>query len=284
MIARVFPRRTKATPRDEYAFIGDPPLLAMPPLIDEVHVSAAFTWDLPEAERLVRAWDVLGVPVRIGGPACGTRGEGFSPGKYLAPGYTITSRGCPKRCWFCSVHARDGSTRELPIRDGWNVLDDNLLACSEGHVRAVFAMLERQTRRVEFTGGIDAALLKPWSAKAIAALHPNAVFLAYDEPADLPHVERAVRMLLDAGMTAAGKRIRCFVLCGYDGDTTEGAEGRMRRVVGLGAIPFAMQFRGQDGKEPGGEWRTFARQWCRPAMIAASPPPTPPVEREGEGM
>ena len=55
LIARVFPRRTKATPRDEYAFIGDVPLF-LPPDISEVHVSVTFTWDLKEAERLARAW------------------------------------------------------------------------------------------------------------------------------------------------------------------------------------------------------------------------------------
>jgi hypothetical protein len=31
----------------------------------------------------------------------------------------------------------------LPIIDGWNVLDDNLLACPREHVEAVFAMLWR---------------------------------------------------------------------------------------------------------------------------------------------
>ena len=39
MIARVFPRRTSATPDDELAFIGDPPLFL--PGMDEVHVSCS---------------------------------------------------------------------------------------------------------------------------------------------------------------------------------------------------------------------------------------------------
>lgn len=68
-ILRVFPRRTKATPRDEYAFIGDVPLF-LPPDISEVHVSVTFTWDLKEAERLARAWSRV-APVKIGGPATG---------------------------------------------------------------------------------------------------------------------------------------------------------------------------------------------------------------------
>ena len=43
MIARVFPRITKATPRDEYCFFGPPGMFL--PEIDEVHVSVAFTYD-----------------------------------------------------------------------------------------------------------------------------------------------------------------------------------------------------------------------------------------------
>ena len=61
LIARVFPRRTNATPEDELVFIGcQPPMLALPE-IDEVHVSVAFTWDLPAAERLAEEWLTVGV-------------------------------------------------------------------------------------------------------------------------------------------------------------------------------------------------------------------------------
>lgn len=41
-LIRVFPRRTKWTPTDSYAFVGDPPM--MRPEADEVHVSCVFTW------------------------------------------------------------------------------------------------------------------------------------------------------------------------------------------------------------------------------------------------
>jgi hypothetical protein len=165
MIARVFPRRTRATPTDEYTFTGEPTWFL--PLISEVHVSVAFTYDLPRAEKLARAWERV-APVKIGGPATGMPGGDFIPGRYLAEGYVITSRGCPNRCWFCSVPKREGGLRELPIREGWNVLDDNLLACSDDHIRAVFMMLRGvRHHRVEFTGGLEAARLKPWHAESL---------------------------------------------------------------------------------------------------------------------
>lgn len=156
-IARVFPRRTSATPCDDLAFVGDPPGL-FPPEVDEVHISVAFTWDMEEADRLAKEWRHI-APVKIGGPATGEKGLDFEPGRYLKPGYVITSRGCRNRCWFCSVWRREGDIRELPIRDGWNVLDDNLLATSWGHFVRVCRMLARQKQKPEFTGGLEAAIL-----------------------------------------------------------------------------------------------------------------------------
>lgn len=54
-IARVFPRKTNATPDDELVFFGPPPLLILPE-IDEVHVSVTFTYDRPKAEELAEDW------------------------------------------------------------------------------------------------------------------------------------------------------------------------------------------------------------------------------------
>ena len=119
-IARVFPRRTAATPDDMLAFTSTPPKYV--PEIEEAHVSVAFSYDMPKAERLAEAWMRVGVPVRVGGPAFGEPGADFVPSLYLKTGYTISSRGCPNnKCWFCSVPKREGGLRELPITDGFNV-------------------------------------------------------------------------------------------------------------------------------------------------------------------
>ena len=76
-ILRVFPRKTNATPEDEYVAIGTPGLF-IPDDISDIHISVAFTWDLLEAERLADAWSRYG-NVKIGGPATGMRGEAFRP-------------------------------------------------------------------------------------------------------------------------------------------------------------------------------------------------------------
>lgn len=265
-IIRVFPRRTRATPSDELAAVNREPGLF--DKADKVLVSAAFTWDRTRAEELERQWRHV-APTALGGPAYGDPGSDFEPGQFLRQGYTITSRGCPNRCWFCDVPRREGDIRELPIRDGWNVLDSNLLACSEQHVRAVVAMLARQGRRAEFTGGLEAARLRPWHVDLLTALRPRpAIWLAYDEPKDLDPLREACRMLIAAGWTRESHRLRCYVLCGYPGDTMPRAERRLHIAMANGTTPMAMVYRASDGSEPEG-WHRWARQWIRPACIHA---------------
>ena len=261
-LVRVFPRRTRATPDDELAYIGGPDMFVE---ADEVHISVSFTYDLPGAEKLEKEWQHI-AKVRIGGPATGMAGGEFEPGRYLRDGYVITSRGCPNRCWFCSVPKREGDIRELSIRDGWNVLDDNLLACSDEHIRAVFAMLSRQNRKAEFTGGLEAARLKTWHCELLRALNPTQLFFAYDTPDDLEPLRVAGKILTDAGFPVGSHAKRCYVLIGYPNDTFEAAETRLGQSLDAGFLPMAMLYKDKVGKTER-EWRRFQRQWARPAII-----------------
>jgi hypothetical protein len=263
--ARVFPRRTNATPTDNLAFVGDPGLFT--PEVDEVEISVTFTWDIPEGERLYRAWKHI-APVSIGGPALGERGEEFVPGKYLKDGYVITSRGCPNNCWFCSVPKREGDIRELPITQGWNVLDDNLLACSDAHVGNVFFMLLRQQHKAEFTGGLEAARLQDWHIDYLSEIKPKQIFFAYDTPDDLEPLRDAGNRLIEAGFTTASHSLRCYVLIGYPKDTIEKAEIRLRETMECGFTPMAMLWRNDRGHRDS-RWMKFQRVWAKPAIIHA---------------
>ncbi|MFA5379399.1 MAG: hypothetical protein WC455_26820 [Dehalococcoidia bacterium] len=263
-IIRVFPRRTKATPVDDLVRTGPPGLFDE---ADEVHISVAFTYDLPRAEWLAKQWGDVAT-VKIGGPATGERGEEFVPGRYIRDGYVITSRGCPNRCWFCDAWKREGEIRELPIRDGWNVLDSNLLACSDDHIRAVFTMLKRQKQPVEFTGGLEAARLKPWHVELLRNLKPKQMFFAYDTPDDYEPLWEAGKVLLGAGFTTTSHALRAYVLCGYPRDTFEAAEKRIIETVMAGFMPMAMVWTPKNGKaDP--EWKRWQRQWARPAIMAS---------------
>ncbi len=267
-LIRVFPRRTKATPTDGLAYVGEPDLFAQ---ADAVHISVAFSYDKPYAEQLAASWRYV-APVTVGGVAYGDPGHEFIPGRYIKAGYTFTSRGCPRRCWFCSVWRRDPVPRLLPIQDGWNILDDNLLACPEPHVRAVFAMLQRQGRRIHFTGGLEALALQDYQVDLLAGLHPKPnCFFAYDPGDAFETLASAAARLLSAGFTRASHRLRCYVLIGYPKDTFDTAEVRLQQIAELGFTPMAMLWRpehpSQEKYAPAAAWRTFQRRWARPAII-----------------
>jgi len=284
-ILRVFPRRTAATPPTgplvwvpdgNYApgqaiLAGD---VLIPPQVEEIHVSVTFSWDLPAAEKLVKAFENQGRPVKIGGPATGMRGEEFTPGLYMAPGYVITSRGCPNKCFFCEVWKRDGMVRELPITEGWNVSDDNILATSEPHFRAVKAMLKKYGSKVEFTGGLEAKILKQWHVDLLAELRPKQMFFAYDTPDDYEPLVEAGKMLRAAGFQgedgSVSRKLRSFVLIGFPKDTLENAEKRMWQTLRAGFMPMAMLYRHpKKNIRPSKDWRTFQRTWARPAAMAS---------------
>lgn len=240
---------------------------------DEVHVDVTFTADLDKAEQLAEEW-LLVAPVKIGGVAHKDPGQEFIPGRYVKHGYTFTSRGCPERCWFCSVWKRDPNIRLLPIQDGWNVLDDNLLACPKEHFMSVIEMLKRQDRRVEFTGGLQAARLTDWHVEGIASLKPRPVcFFAYDPGDKFETMRYAAEKMLAAGWTRAAHRLRTFCLIGYPKDTLEKAEWRLRQMLDIGFTPYAMLWDPEtpsaEKYRPAPEWKRFQRSWARPAIIHA---------------
>jgi len=267
-LIRVFPRRTKATPTDALAYVGPPDLFVE---ADEVHVSVTFTYDKPRAEQLAEDWRHV-APVAVGGVAYGDTSLEFIPGRYIKPGYTITSRGCPRRCWFCGVWKKWGTAHPLPIHEGWNVLDDNLLACPEWHVRAVFDMLRRQPRRVEFTGGLEALALQDYQVDLLASLRPRPnCFFAYDPGDAFETLEHAARRLLAAGFTRESHRLRCYVLIGYPKDTFDAATERLTAIARVGFTPMAMLWKPETPSQakwtPDPRWRGFQRLWARPAII-----------------
>ena len=264
--ARVFPRRTKATPNDELVFTTEPPRIGLPE-IEEVHVSVAFTWDMPRAEWLVHQWEVLGVPVKIGGPAFNLPGGEFIPGMYLKHGYTITSRGCPNHCWFCAVWKRENGLHELTIKDGWNVLDDNLLACSEQHIRDVFDMLKRQPEKAIFTGGLEAKILTDWHCDLLAEIKSASMYFAYDTPDDYEPLIEAGKKLMKAGFKPSNHQMCCYVLVGYHNDTFWNAEKRLTEAMQAGFMPYAMLYRDVSG-EFREDWKPFQREWLRQRIVA----------------
>lgn len=268
-ILRVFARRTKATPDDDLVRIGPPDRFDPPEGIDEVHISVTFTRDLAHAERLRDAWKKIHPHVLVGGPACGDPGGDFIPGRYLKPGNLITTRGCPHNCWFCFTHKREGFLRTLPIHDGHIIHDSNILAAPRQHFEAVCQMLETQTKRAVFAGGLDMRLFNEDHASRIARIKPKVdrMYFAFD--AD-DHTRKKLlfktgRICREYGFTRA-HHLYCYVLMGYEGDAPEAAEARCRYVWNAGFTPYPMPYIDEYGSRPLTEYYRIARRFGRPAI------------------
>jgi len=193
----------------------------------------------------------------------GDSGGEFVSGMYVKEGYTITSRGCPNNCWFCDVHKREGGIRELPIKDGYNLLDSNILACSDDHIEKVFKMLKKQKTRSQLSGGLEAKILNNWHVSLLWDLRPEQMFFAYDTPDDLDPMIEAGKKLRYADFTR--KHLRCYVLIGYPSDTIERAEKRLFQTWEAGFMPMAMLWKDKKGNTDS-KWRKFQRLWARPAI------------------
>lgn len=260
-IARVFPRKTNASPDDLLSFFDYPEMTGHD--VDAVHVSVTFSYDLEKGERLAEEWCKI-APTILGGPALNDVGGDFTPGMYLKKGYLMTSRGCPNNCWFCDVHKREGGIRELPITYGYNLLDSNILACSDKHIENVFKVMKQYGKPPELTGGLEAKILTDRHVCLLWDLRPKQMFFAYDTPDDLDPLIEAGKKLRYADFTR--NHLRCYVLIGFKNDTFEKAEKRLIEAWTAGFMPMAMLWKNKAG-DSDKEWSKFQRTWARPAIM-----------------
>lgn len=266
-IARVFPTRTSMSPIDKDAYFGPPGLFASQGY-DEIHISTVFTWDIEKAEWLKDQWEMI-APVKIGGP--GTNGESsdeFEPSMYLKKGIVVTSRGCPNSCSWCMIRE---PLKELEVKNGNNIIDNNLLACSDSHLDRVFSMLSNE-KRIKFTGGLEASRVTDKIAERIRGLRIDRIYLAFDHMDRLPELKNAMKTLKKY---FTRRYLFCYVLIGFYDDTLMAAEERLKLVWSLGAIPFAMRYRTTDTSWANTflfkdrAWNLLTRTWSRPAAIKA---------------
>lgn len=263
MTIRVFPRKTKWTPEDDLAFVGEPGLFRPP--LQPVKISCTFTWDIPECERLYRSWSVYYNDVELGGPAFGDIGNDFIPGRFIKKEVVFTSRGCPKDCPWCFVQAREGQIKEIPITNGYIIQDNNLLACSIQHVQKVFNMLRVQKHAARFMG-MDAEFLTKEHIDLLDSIKVDRMFFAYDHNGSTYYIEKASEML--SGYNRDKKR--CYVLVGYyPEDTPFKAEKRLLKIWDLGFMPYAMFYQKDNMKavKKTKDWQDLIRIFSRPAIM-----------------
>lgn len=264
---RVFTERTNWTPFDDMTFVGDLPLEPFRPGTPDtpVMVSVTFTWWRRRAHQIAASWSTHYKNVQVGGPAYDDPGGEFIPGMFLKEGCTITSRGCPKKCGWCSVPYREGTQRLLSIKSGWIIQDNNLLATPEPHFAAVFEMLRAQKRAIYFNGGLDKHFLKPWHVPFFDSIPIGELWWACDEPDDFKWLQRVKELFAHVPM----RKMRCYTMIGYGTETLIGAERRIENVFKMGFMPFSQLYQPPFADVPtklySPDWKALNRKWSRPA-------------------
>lgn len=281
-LIRVFPRRTKWTPVDDLAFVGDLPLWKPETPETPVLVSVTFTWDRKRAEQIADSWRTCYHNVFIGGPAYDTPAGEFISGMFLKDGCTITTRGCPKKCTFCKVPESEGALRTLRIQPGWIVQDNNLLAAPQPHTEQVFEMLRQQNRRIYFNGGLDKHFLKPWHVDLFKSIPIGELWFACDPEEGDPEAKSGLKWLARAKEMLShvpARKMRCYTMIGYYGETLKQAEQRIEKVFELGFMPFSQLYQPPTAKEPmivwPADWKALNKKWCRQAAYMANEESTP---------
>ncbi len=187
---------------------------------DEVHVGL-----LPEAEDLMPAWDLI--PDWDGS-------------------IIFASRGCVRRCGFCSVPKLEGRPQALkygirhliwPNHTKVILWDNNILG--NANWRAIFDELANINREVDFNQGLDARLVTDEVAEKLAKLKFHDIRLAYDYRGIGPFVKRALERIEAAGIPR--RRVVVYTLYNYI-DDPENFKTRVEEILSWGAVSYPMRF------------------------------------------
>lgn len=179
--------------------------------------------------------------------------------------YGFLTRGCPRRCPWCIVSSKEGTTshKVADLGEFWNgqkdieIMDPNLLASAERH--ELLQQLIDSKARVNFNQGLDVRLLDREAAEQINNIKTKIIHFAWDsyERETLKKLEQAREWL-----TARSRDVRVYVLTNYN--TTLGQDlGRVEVLRDIGFDPYVMIY--NKPKAPK-ETRELQR-WCNNKYI-----------------
>lgn len=215
------------------------------------YFSVVFTWHIHQAKQMIRREKRK---CFVGGPAVYQMPREFegiaeichdppvNPLPLHNPHATFTSRGCPRKCKFCTVPKIEGGLRELEtFRPAPIICDNNFLACSNDHIERVVETI-RHFDMVDFYG-LDARLFNDWHARTLRHLKHVTLRFALDYSSMEKETLRAVRLAQEHGF----KNIRVYVLIGFR-DTIKDALYRLELVRSWGCLPNPQRYQPLDTK------------------------------------
>ena len=168
--------------------------------------------------------------------------DGLSPDYSIYPecDYAIgyITRGCPNKCRWCVVPAKEGNIR--PYADWRDIvrqdtkklvlMDNNILACEYGINQ--LAELSATDYRVDLNQGMDARLVTPEIADIIARVKwIKYIRFSCDQTAQIEAVENAAALLAERGVKAS--RLFVYLLVTADLENADYRVGRLKKLCGI---------------------------------------------------
>ena len=185
---------------------------------------------------------------------------------------SMTSRGCPNRCPWCHVWAKEGveSVKVANVKDFWSgqkeirVLDPNITACREK--RELFAQYRDTGALLDFTQGLDIRLLNDEDMADLEQMRLKNVHFAWDNP----KVDLSRQFAEYARIGKKNKHGRfgtVYILTNFN-STMEENLNRIYTVRDLGYDPYVMVYNKPNAPR---EVRLLQR-WCNNRRIFKSQP------------
>ncbi len=176
--------------------------------------------------------------------------EGLLPSWDLVPEWDgsilFASRGCIRKCGFCSVPKLEGPPDALkdqisgliyPEHSRIILWDNNILGNSNWE--PIFDELADLGLEVDFNQGLDARLVTDRMAEKLASLKTHSIRMAYDYPGIGPAVARAVERLDGAGIPT--RKIVVYTLYNYV-DSPEDFHRRISELANMEVTSYPMRF------------------------------------------
>jgi len=179
------------------------------------------------------------------------------------------TRGCVNKCPWCIVPEKEGGIKsyadieEVATRKNVVLMDNNILSCEYG-IKQI-EKIGNMNIKIDFNQGLDSKMIDSSVAKLLSRCKwYKPLRMACDTVANIPHIERAVKLLRENKCTPSN--YFCYVLVKNIDDALERVEF-LRKIK---VDPFAQPYRDfKNNIEPTDEQKRFSR-WVNHKAIFKS--------------
>lgn len=181
----------------------------------------------------------------------------------------MTTRGCPRNCYFCFVPKKEGKFRRYQHPSEFHLeghksavlMDNNILADPDWFFEVTDWYIERNIK-IDFNQGLDLRLMTPEIARQLKRCKRlKGWHFAFDSMSYREEVEAGIEMLYDAGINLRSCA-NFYVYCHNDSQV-EDAKKRCDILRSHNCLPYVMINRETEKTQA----MTDLKRWTRPQIF-----------------